>query len=245
MLVEFADALAEADAVAVANIWASRDLDTSVTSPEALAAAVRARRPGMTAMAPGQRRGDGRLARSERARGRRRPRDGRRAELPDRRAAAGGARAGSVTSRFPSGPEQAYCRLTITAAPVWAACRAGPGGDTTMSGEVSFDVVSEFDAQELRNALDQVRRETIAAVRLPGRDGRPPAGQGRAGPRHGRRVPCDRGEGPHPVQGGPSGPVAQGVRLGDGRACGRQQGPPEDRAAAGACPTSSRRRSPS
>jgi hypothetical protein len=29
-----------------------------------------------------------------------------------------------------------------------------------VSGEVSFDVVSEFDAQELRNALDQVRRET-------------------------------------------------------------------------------------
>ena len=29
-----------------------------------------------------------------------------------------------------------------------------------MSGESSFDVVSEFDAQELRNALDQVRRET-------------------------------------------------------------------------------------
>jgi len=53
MLVEFADALAEADAVAVANIWASRDLDTAVTSPETLAAAVRARRPGMTAMAPG------------------------------------------------------------------------------------------------------------------------------------------------------------------------------------------------
>ena len=28
-----------------------------------------------------------------------------------------------------------------------------------MSGEVSFDVVSQFDVQELRNALDQVRRE--------------------------------------------------------------------------------------
>jgi uncharacterized protein YajQ (UPF0234 family) len=28
-----------------------------------------------------------------------------------------------------------------------------------MSGDVSFDVVSEFDVQELRNALDQVRRE--------------------------------------------------------------------------------------
>ncbi len=31
-----------------------------------------------------------------------------------------------------------------------------------MAGEVSFDVVSDFDAQELRNALDQVRRETTA-----------------------------------------------------------------------------------
>jgi uncharacterized protein YajQ (UPF0234 family) len=29
-----------------------------------------------------------------------------------------------------------------------------------VSGEVSFDVVSEFDAMEMRNALDQVRRET-------------------------------------------------------------------------------------
>ena len=30
-----------------------------------------------------------------------------------------------------------------------------------MAGDVSFDLVSEFDAQELRNALDQVRREVI------------------------------------------------------------------------------------
>lgn len=30
-----------------------------------------------------------------------------------------------------------------------------------MAGEVSFDVVSDFDEQELRNALDQVRREII------------------------------------------------------------------------------------
>jgi len=29
-----------------------------------------------------------------------------------------------------------------------------------MAGESSFDVVSDFDEQELRNALDQVRRET-------------------------------------------------------------------------------------
>jgi UDP-N-acetylmuramate-alanine ligase len=53
MLAEFADALAEADAVAVANIWASRDLDTTVTSPERLAAAVRARNPVGMAAAPG------------------------------------------------------------------------------------------------------------------------------------------------------------------------------------------------
>jgi hypothetical protein len=30
-----------------------------------------------------------------------------------------------------------------------------------MAGESSFDVVSDFDVQELRNALDQVRREVI------------------------------------------------------------------------------------
>jgi uncharacterized protein YajQ (UPF0234 family) len=30
-----------------------------------------------------------------------------------------------------------------------------------MAGDVSFDVVSDFDEQELRNALDQVRREII------------------------------------------------------------------------------------
>jgi uncharacterized protein YajQ (UPF0234 family) len=30
-----------------------------------------------------------------------------------------------------------------------------------LAGEISFDVVSDFDEQELRNALDQVRREVI------------------------------------------------------------------------------------
>jgi cyclic-di-GMP-binding protein len=30
-----------------------------------------------------------------------------------------------------------------------------------MAGDVSFDVVSDFDEQELRNALDQVRREAM------------------------------------------------------------------------------------
>lgn len=53
MLGEFADALAEADAVAIADIWAGRDLDVAITSPEALAAAVRSRRPGIRAVAPG------------------------------------------------------------------------------------------------------------------------------------------------------------------------------------------------
>jgi len=53
MLDDFADALAEADAVAIAKIWASRDPDTSITSAEALATAVRKRRSGITSMAPG------------------------------------------------------------------------------------------------------------------------------------------------------------------------------------------------
>ncbi len=46
MLGDFAAALAEADAVAIADIWASRDPDTTVTSPQALAEAVAACRRG-------------------------------------------------------------------------------------------------------------------------------------------------------------------------------------------------------
>jgi UDP-N-acetylmuramate--alanine ligase len=53
MLDEFADVLATADAVAVAEIWASRDPDTSVTSAGALAEAVAGRRAGMVSVAPG------------------------------------------------------------------------------------------------------------------------------------------------------------------------------------------------
>ena len=53
MLDAFADALAEADAVAVADIWAGRDPDTTIASSDALAQAVAVRRPGMPALAPG------------------------------------------------------------------------------------------------------------------------------------------------------------------------------------------------
>ena len=53
LLGEFADALASADAVAIADIWAGRDLDTTITSPLAVAAAVRRLRPGIPAEAPG------------------------------------------------------------------------------------------------------------------------------------------------------------------------------------------------
>jgi UDP-N-acetylmuramate--alanine ligase len=53
MLDAFAAALAEADAVAVADIWASRDPDTTITSSAALAAAVQGRRPEIVAEAPG------------------------------------------------------------------------------------------------------------------------------------------------------------------------------------------------
>ncbi len=37
-----------------------------------------------------------------------------------------------------------------------------------MAGEVTFDVVSDFDEQELRNALDQARREVVQRYDLKG-----------------------------------------------------------------------------
>jgi len=53
LLEQFASALAGADAVAVADIWASRDPDTTITSPAALATAVRKLRPDIVAEATG------------------------------------------------------------------------------------------------------------------------------------------------------------------------------------------------
>jgi len=53
MLHQFAEVLATADAVAVADIWASRDPDTSITSAAVLAEATARLRPGLTAVAPG------------------------------------------------------------------------------------------------------------------------------------------------------------------------------------------------
>ncbi len=53
MIEQFAEVLATADAVAVADIWASRDPDTSVTSAAALAEATARRRPGLISVAPG------------------------------------------------------------------------------------------------------------------------------------------------------------------------------------------------
>ena len=53
LLDAFADALATADAVAVADVWAGRDPDTTITSAAALADAVATRRPAMPVAAPG------------------------------------------------------------------------------------------------------------------------------------------------------------------------------------------------
>jgi UDP-N-acetylmuramate--alanine ligase len=53
LLDEFAGALAAADAVAIADIWAGRDPDTTVASPQALAQAVERERPTIEAVAPG------------------------------------------------------------------------------------------------------------------------------------------------------------------------------------------------
>ena len=53
LLEPFATALAEADAVAIADIWAGRDPDTSIASASGLAEATGRRRPGLTVAAPG------------------------------------------------------------------------------------------------------------------------------------------------------------------------------------------------
>jgi UDP-N-acetylmuramate--alanine ligase len=53
LLEPFASALAEADAVAIADIWAGRDPDTTVASASGLAEATGRRRPGLTVAAPG------------------------------------------------------------------------------------------------------------------------------------------------------------------------------------------------
>jgi UDP-N-acetylmuramate--alanine ligase len=53
LLDDFADALATADAVAVADIWAGRDPDTTIASAAGLAAAVTGRRPEIPVGAPG------------------------------------------------------------------------------------------------------------------------------------------------------------------------------------------------
>lgn len=53
LLEEFAEVLATADAVAIADIWASRDPDTTITSAAILAQATARRRPGLQSVAPG------------------------------------------------------------------------------------------------------------------------------------------------------------------------------------------------
>lgn len=53
MLERFAEVLAGADAVAIADVWAGRDPDTTIVSAAALAEAVSVRRPEMPVLAPG------------------------------------------------------------------------------------------------------------------------------------------------------------------------------------------------
>jgi UDP-N-acetylmuramate--alanine ligase len=53
MLAQFAEVLSSADAVAIADVWAGRDPDTTIASAADLAAAIQVRRPGLTVLAPG------------------------------------------------------------------------------------------------------------------------------------------------------------------------------------------------
>jgi UDP-N-acetylmuramate--alanine ligase len=53
LLDDFAAVLAGADAVAIADIWAGRDPDTTIASAAGLAEAVARQRPGIVVNAPG------------------------------------------------------------------------------------------------------------------------------------------------------------------------------------------------
>ncbi|MEP6638385.1 MAG: cyanophycin synthetase [Chloroflexota bacterium] len=53
MLAQFSDVLSAADAVAIADVWAGRDPDTTIVSAADLAAAIAVRRPGLPVIAPG------------------------------------------------------------------------------------------------------------------------------------------------------------------------------------------------
>ena len=111
-----------------------------------------------------------------------------------------------------------------------------------MAGEISFDVVSDFDEQELRNALDQVRREVQQRYDFKGAQVDLDAGEGPDRARDRQRDARPGDPGPRRVEGGPAQPVAQDLRL------GRDRCPPaatrsarRSRSAAG-CPTTSPRK---
>ena len=142
LLDAFADVLATADAVAIADIWAGRDPDTTIASAGRLAEAVARRRPRPPGRRPGVGRGDGRLAGREVRRG-------------DAVLVMGGGRSYRIGERL---LERLRERIEHASA-ADATEQHGTVARRSMAGEVSFDVVSEFDEQELRNALDQVRRE--------------------------------------------------------------------------------------
>ena len=73
-----------------------------------------------------------------------------------------------------------------------------------MAGDLSFDVVSDFDEQELRNALDQVRREVGTRFDFKGVTVDLTQAKDELDPRHRRRVPRVRRQGPHRVEGDPA-----------------------------------------
>ncbi len=172
MLEQFAEVLAAADAVAIADIWAGRDPDTTVTSAAALADAVARRNPRIPAAAPGSveatadwlagqvRSGDAVLVMG----------GGRSYRIAELLRGGTAALMLRCSRRDPGGSHAILRPIGAARCPqparsgAQSACpgAAMPGTDQSggqMAGESSFDVVSDFDDQEMRNALDQVRRE--------------------------------------------------------------------------------------
>ena len=229
LLDEFADVLADADAVAVADIWAGRDPDTTVASAAGARGGRRAppaRRSPSAPRARSRRRPPGWPARSEpatpssswaaagatgsasccwsearrvataaerRDRGStmRDPAASTRSDPLERRCH--GILASAADSAVDAGSPDVPIASWRTAARAVGADQPSPrgralgvtaqAGETPMAGDVSFDVVSDFDEQELRNALDQVRREVQQRYDFKGVTVELTQAQGRADPR--------------------------------------------------------------
>ena len=112
-----------------------------------------------------------------------------------------------------------------------------------MASTISFDVVSEFDRQELVNAIDQVRREVGTRYDFKGAKVSIELSDKELVVVTDSEMRSAAIEDLVAIEGRPARPVPEGLRLGQGRAGRGPDLPPARRHCARACPRTSPRRS--